>query len=62
MPMIIATGQCKDATRWEKGIRSHADLFRLQTAVSPVQFSVNDSNFFAVLFEAEDLEQFQDGL
>lgn len=60
MPMIIATGQCKDAKRWEKGFRSHADLFRLQSVVSPIQFSVNDNNYFAILFEAEDLEKYQD--
>jgi len=58
--MIIATGQCEDATRWEKGFRSHAKLFRLQSVVSPVQFTVNDSNNFAILFEAESLEQYQD--
>ena len=60
MPMIIATGQCKDAVSWEEGFRRHASLFRLQAVISPIHFSVNDKSQFAILFETDDLEQFQE--
>jgi len=58
--MIIATGQCKDAESWEKGFRQHAALFRLQAVNSPVHFSVSDKNDFVILFETDDLEQYQE--
>lgn len=60
MPMIIAAGKCEDGARWEKGFRSHSDLFRLQTVTSPIKFTVNESNFFAILFEVDDVEKFQE--
>jgi hypothetical protein len=60
--MIIATGKCEDAERWEKGFRRNASLFRLQAVISPIHFNVNDKNEFAILFETDDLEQFQEVL
>ena len=60
MPTVIATGQCIDGARWEAGFRSHGELFLAQTVVSPIRYSVNDRNEFAIVFEVEDLESYQD--
>ena len=59
--VVVAT-QVNDAVKWEAAFRTHADLFKSQTAQSPVRFTVNKANEAAVLFNVTDLEKFQAGM
>jgi hypothetical protein len=62
MPKVIVTAEVGDAAQWEKGFRSHADMFRnLYGIRKPIQFTVVDGNQVAVCFEADDLEAFMKG-
>ncbi len=55
---MIITAKVEDTTKWEKGFRSHGELFKRQTCVSPVHISINEGNEVAVIFEPENLETF----
>ena len=59
--VVVAT-RVNDAVKWEAAFRTHADLFKSQTAQSPVRFTVNKANEAAVLFNVTDLEKFQAGM
>ncbi len=57
MPKIIVTAQVEDLVKWEEGFRTHADLFRSQTTISPVSMATSDEdNQVAVYFEVSDLD------
>ncbi len=56
MPMIVVTAQVEDLVKWEEGFRTHGDIFRSQTIISPVRMATNDEdNRIAVCFEVSDL-------
>ena len=59
MPRIIITAQVEDAANWEKGFRTHGDLFREQTTTA-VNFTVTDDNEVAIHFEADNLDKFME--
>ena len=57
MPMIVVTAQVEDLVKWEEGFRTHADIFRSQTTISPVRMATSDEdNHVAVYFEVSDLD------
>ncbi len=59
MPRVIITAQVDDAANWEKGFRSHGDLFKEQT-VSVVNFAATDDNEVALVFECDDLDKYME--
>ncbi len=58
MPKVLVTAQVEDAARWEKGFRTHGDLFRSQTVNKPINFTVTELNQAFVVFEPENLETY----
>lgn len=62
MAGVIITAQVEDAVQWEKGFRTHGDLFRSQTVNKPIQFTILDNNEVAIYFQAADLEIYLAGL
>ena len=57
MPSVIITAQVEDAAEWEKGFRTHGELFKDQT-VTAIQFNATDENEVAIVFEIADLDKF----
>ena len=49
MPRVIVTAKVEDAAAWEKGFRTHGDLFREQTATA-MHFTVTNENEVAIQF------------
>ena len=62
MPRVIVTADVEDAAKWEKGFRTHGELFRNQTVNKPINFTVTELNQVVVLFEPDDLEKYMQGL
>jgi hypothetical protein len=56
MTKIVVTAQVQDAGKWEKGFRTHGDLFKSQTVTKPINFSTIDGNHVAVCLEPDDLD------
>ena len=57
MPKVIAFAQVEDAEKWEKGFRTHGELFKKQT-VTNVHFTATAENEIALVFEVDDLETY----
>lgn len=62
MATVIVTGKVENAAKWEKEFRTHVELFRSQTIVSPMRFTVTSDNRFAICSKATDLKTFQEVL
>jgi ABC-type antimicrobial peptide transport system ATPase subunit len=62
MPKVIVVGQVEDLAKWEAGFRTHGDLFRSQTVVKPIEFTVSEGNTVAICFEPKDLAMYMKGL
>lgn len=58
MTKVIITAKVEDAIKWEEGFRTHGELFKRQTCVSPVHISIQDENEVALIFEAENVDTF----
>ena len=56
MTKIVVTAQVQDAVKWEKGFRTHGDLFRSQTVTKPINFATIDGNYVAVCLEPDNLD------
>lgn len=54
MAKIVIVAQVEDPVKWEKGFRTHGDLFKSQTITKPVGIGI-EGNQVAVCFEPEDL-------
>ena len=57
MRKIVITAEVENGAEWEPKFRTHADLFKEQTAISPVSFAV-EGNDVAIQFNVEDLDTF----
>lgn len=57
MAKVFITTQVEEVGKWEKGFRTHGDLFRSQS-VSRVDFSIGEDNTVAACFEVSDLDHF----
>ena len=57
MPRIIITAKVEDAEKWEKGFRSHGDLFRKFTQ-RVAYFCATEENEIAIYEEVDDLETY----
>jgi hypothetical protein len=60
MPRIVVTAECQDAKKWEKGFRTHADLFKSMTINKPIRISVTSKNEFALYMECKDLDKYME--
>lgn len=58
MPQVVVTAQVEDLKQWERGFRTHGDLFRSQTVTKPIGIATREDNQVAVRFEPEDLDAF----
>ena len=58
MKKVIITATVEDTAQWEAGFRTHVDLFRKQTVNTPINFTVNDNNEVAIIFDPDDLDTF----
>lgn len=57
MPRVVVVAGVEDLAKWEEGFRTHGDLFKNQTVTS-CQYSMNEGNEVAVLFEIDDLDTY----
>jgi len=58
MPKVVITAQVEDLVKWEKGFRTHANLFRSQTVTKPIHFATIAGNQVAVCAEPDNLDTF----
>ena len=58
MPKVVITAEVQDSVKWEKGFRTHADLFRSQTITKPISFATIAGNQVALCVEPADLATF----
>lgn len=54
---VVITARVADSKKWEEGFRTHGELFKSQTARSPVRYAVIGGNEVAVNLEVDDLEK-----
>ena len=57
MPKIVITAEVDDLEQWQRGFRTHGDLFR-QMAVSSMEFGTSDGNRIVVCGETTDLDAY----
>jgi hypothetical protein len=58
MTKVIITAEVEDAAKWEKGFRSHADLFRSMTISNSIELTTNDKNEACLCAEPDDLDKY----
>jgi hypothetical protein len=56
MPKVLVTADVEDLGKWEKGFRTHGDLFK-QMGVSTMEFGA-EGNRVAVCGETSDLDAY----
>ena len=57
MPTVIVTAEVENVERWEKGFRTHGDLFR-QMGVSRMEFCTGPGNRIAVAGDTNNLDAY----
>ena len=57
MPRVVVIAEVEDLDKWEKGFRTHRDLFR-QMAVSKMEFGTTEGNRIAVSGETTNLDAY----
>ena len=57
MPRVVITAEVKDIEAWEKGFRTHGDLFK-QMGVSRMEYATGPGNRVAVCGDTTDLEAY----
>ena len=57
MPRVLVTAEVEDIDKWEKGFRTHADLFR-RMAITTMEFATSEGNQIAVCGDTSDLDQY----
>ena len=58
MTKVIITAEVEDSSAWEKGFRSHADLFRSMTISNSIELTTNDKNEVCLCAEPDDLDKY----
>lgn len=58
MTKVIITADVEDSAKWEKGFRSHADLFKKMTISTPIELTTLDNNSIALCAEPDDLKKY----
>jgi Trm5-related predicted tRNA methylase len=57
MPRVLITAEVENLEAWEKGFRSHTDLFK-QMAISTMEYATVAGNRVAVCGETKDLDAY----
>lgn len=57
MARVIVTAQVEDSTAWEKGFRTHGELFKEYTATA-IHFAATEDNEVAIVWKLDDLDKF----
>jgi hypothetical protein len=57
MSRIIVIAEVEDIARWEKGFRSHGDLFR-SMGISRMEYTTSNGNLIAVSAETSNLDAY----
>jgi hypothetical protein len=57
MPRVVITAEVENVEKWEKGFRTHGDLFR-QMGVSRMEFATGPGNRIAVSGETNNLDAY----
>jgi hypothetical protein len=57
MPRVLITAEVENLETWEKGFRSHTDLFK-QMGVSTMEYATVAGNRVAVCGETNDLDAY----
>jgi hypothetical protein len=58
MTKVIITAKVEDAAKWEKGFRSHVDLFRSMSVSKPIELTTHNNNEVALCAEPDDLNKY----
>lgn len=58
MTKVIITADVEDSVKWEKGFRSHRDLFRKMTISTPIELTTHENNQVALCAEPDDLNKY----
>lgn len=60
MPKVIITAKVENPIEWEKGFRSHGELFKRLTCVSPIHISIQEGNEVALVSDVENLDTYME--
>jgi hypothetical protein len=58
MPRIVVTAEVENLEKWEKGFRTHADLFRQMAISNKMEFATSGGNRIAVSGETTNLDAY----
>jgi len=58
MPRVIVTAEVEDLEKWEKGFRTHGDLFKQMAISNKMEFSTSGGNHIAVSGETTNLDAY----
>lgn len=58
MKKVIITAKVEDSAKWEEGFRTHGELFKRLTCVSPIHISIQEGNEVALLSDVENLDTY----
>ncbi len=62
MAKVLVTAEVEDSTKWEKGFRTHVDLFRSYSINKSIHFSTHEDNTVGICFEPDDLDTYMAGM
>jgi hypothetical protein len=57
MPRVLITAEVENLEKWEKGFRTHGDLFR-EMGVSTMEFGTSEGNRVAVCGDTTSLDAY----
>jgi hypothetical protein len=57
MPRVLVTAEVENVQAWEKGFRTHADLFK-QMGIVKMEYAINAGNRVAVCGDTRDLDAY----
>jgi len=57
MPKVLVIAEVEDPGKWEKGFRTHADLFR-SMGITTMEFATGEGNQVPVCGDTSNLEQY----
>jgi hypothetical protein len=57
MPQVVVIAEVENLEKWEKGFRTHGDLFR-QMGVSRMEFGTGPGNRIAVVGDTNNLDAY----
>jgi len=57
MPRVLVVADVNDLSGWEKGFRTHADLFR-QMKITKMEYALGPGNRVAVCGDTSDLDAY----